>query len=300
MNVLTKNILITGATGMVGKALAYKLSTSGYNIYSLSRTDSSSPFYYDQAKGIMCISDKIPLLGVINLAGKNISDGRWSSARKKEIMDSRRVTTELLSQALSSMSVKPEFLFSASAIGFYGDSYEPMDESSSNGSGFLADVSMQTELATTSAQKSGIRVVQLRFGLILSPLGGVLKNFILPLGLATVGKIGHGNQYLSWVSIDDVLLIIEHLIKRSDFSGALNIVAPEVNTNLEFMTQLSKILKRPKLPPLPAFVVRLMFGEMADEALLLSSNIRSTRLQELELELTHPTLEKAFYALLKK
>jgi uncharacterized protein (TIGR01777 family) len=300
MNEAVKNILITGASGMVGKALTDKLRRSGYNIYSLSRTDSRSPFYYDQVKGIMHISEEIPLLGVINLAGKNISDGRWTSARKKEIMDSRRVTTKLLSQAISTLRVKPEFLFSTSGIGFYGDCYEPKDETSSNGSGFLADVSMQTELATKAAQESGIRIVQMRFGLILSPLGGVLKNFILPLGLATVGQVGNGKQHLSWISIEDVLLIIERLINSIDFSGALNLVAPEVSTNRDFMTQLSTILKRPKLPPLPACVVRLMFGEMADEALLLSSNIRSTRLQELAIELEHPTVEKALHALLKK
>ncbi len=293
------NILITGASGMIGTALSARLSSIGYKVYALSRTDKTAPFYYDQAQGLMQLSPDIPLLGVINLAGKNISDGRWNERRKSEILNSRRISTELLSQALASLPNKPEFLFSASAIGFYGDSRESKDEESPSGLGFLAEVAKQAELASMSARRAGIRVVHMRFGLVLSPLGGVLKNFILPLGLATVGRIGKGKQYQSWISIEDVLQIIESLIEAKDFSGVLNIVAPEVSTNIEFMNKLAKTINRPKLPPLPAFLVKLMFGEMADEALLLSSNIKSKRLQELNLELKHPSLDIALAALLK-
>jgi uncharacterized protein len=286
---------------MIGQALTEKLTESGYQVFPLSRHDQAAPFYYDQARGLIKLSEQLPLHGVINLAGANISAKRWSKARKQEILDSRSLTTTLLAEALAALPNKPHFLLSASAIGFYGDTGSTtVDENSPAGSDFLAQVSIAWEQATAAAVKAGIRTVQLRFGLVLSPAGGVLKNFILPLGLASVGLVGDGRQYMSWISIDDALMAIEQLMQNEACAGPVNLVADGAVTNAQFMRQLATTLHTVQLPRLPAFMVRLMFGEMADAALLLSSRVRSSRLQELGIQLQHPQLEQALAALLTK
>jgi uncharacterized protein (TIGR01777 family) len=296
-----RNILITGATGMIGSALSSHLTQSGYQVYALSRSDSAAPFYYDQRNNVVHLSDDIPLHGVINLAGANISDGRWSERRKRLILESRSLTTQALSRAIASARSKPECLLSASAIGFYGDTGDNIvDERSAKGDGFLADVSLQWEEGTSAAEAAGVRVVHMRFGLVLSPTGGVLKNFILPLGLACVGTVGSGKQFMSWVSLDDVLACIHALVKNGEFSGNVNIVSHDPCSNSHFMSVLAETLVRPKLPRLPSSVVRLMFGEMADGALLLSSRVASHRLSELDVDLRHPSLELALTSLLRR
>jgi len=296
-----RNILITGATGMIGSALSSHLAQSGYQVYALSRIDPTAPFYYDQLNNVIHLSDEIPLHGVINLAGASLSDGRWSEQRKRLILESRSLTTQALSRAIASARSKPEFLLSASAIGFYGDTGDSIvDERSAKGDGFLADVSRQWEEATSAAADAGVRVVHMRFGLVLSPTGGVLKNFILPLRLASVGTVGSGKQFMSWISLQDALTCIHALMNADEFSGTINIVSPDPCTNVQFMSVLAKILQRPKLPRLPSAIVRLMFGEMADEALLLSSRVVSHRLSELDVHLQHPTLDLALTSLLRR
>lgn len=296
-----QNILITGATGMIGSALSSHLAQSGYHVYALSRVDSTAPFYYDQLNNVMHLSDEIPLHGVINLAGASISDGRWSDKRMSLILASRSLTTQALSLAIAKLSHKPKYLLSASAIGFYGDTGTSIvDERSNKGGGFLAYVSRQWEEATSAAADAGVRVVHMRFGLVLSPTGGVLKNFILPLRLASVGTVGSGEQFMSWIGLQDALTCIHALMNADEFSGAINIVSPAPCSNAHFMSVLARILQRPKLPRLPSAIVRLMFGEMADEALLLSSRVVSHRLSELDVDLRHPTLDLALTSLLRR
>ena len=294
-----KHILITGASGLVGQALSECLKPH-YTVHGLSRNNPEAAFYFDQGSKRMHLSHDISLHGVINLAGANISDQRWSEARRKEIVESRTVTTSLLCEALAGLPQQPEFLLSASAIGYYGDTGASIvDESSPPANDFLGTLSQQWEAACQPANDAGIRCVQMRLGLVLSPAGGVLKNFILPLRLASVGQLGKGEHYMSWIAIDDLMLIIKALMENRDFEGAINCVAPEAVKNSEFMRQLTRTLRRPKLPPIPAPIVRLMFGEMADAALLLSSRVESTRLRELGIELHHPTLESALHELLR-
>lgn len=293
-----RSLLITGASGLVGTALSEHLQAN-YNIYALSRTDSNAPFYYDQSQNRMHLDPAIELQGVINLAGANISDRRWSATRKQEIVMSRTLTTSALSLALAKLQNKPEFLLSASAIGYYGDTgSQAVDESASPADDFLGKLSQDWEKACEPANEAGIRCVQMRFGLVLSPDGGVLKNFILPLRLACVGQLGKGEHYMSWISLDDLLLIIDALIRDTGFSGPINCVAPEATSNADFMRQLARTLHRPKLPAIPAPVVRVMFGEMADAALLLSSRVQSRRLAELGVTLQQPTLAEALKKLL--
>lgn len=294
-----KHILITGASGLIGKALTRHLSAH-YTVHSLSRHDPGAAFYYDQHQQRMQLSPEINLHGVINLAGANIADQRWSPARKREIVESRTLTTATLCQALSRLPAKPEFLLSASAIGYYGDTGDQIaDESSPPADDFLGTLSQQWERACQPASEAGIRCVPMRFGLVLSPEGGVLKNFILPLKLACVGQLGKGEHYMSWISMDDLLLLIEALIRNTSFSGPINCCAPDAVTNRDFMRQLAQAVRRPRLPALPAAVVRLMFGEMADAALLLSSRVQSSRLHELGVRLQYPTLDSALRQLLQ-
>ena len=298
-NSINRHILITGASGLVGSALSSYLKPR-YTVHALSRSNPDADFFYNQRENRMQFNQKIELHGVINLAGANISDKRWSDARKREIVESRTLTTTALCEALATLPKQPEFLLSASAIGYYGDTGDRfVDESSPAANDFLGTLSQQWEQACQAAIDAGIRCVHMRFGLVLSPQGGVLKNFILPLRLASVGQIGKGDHYMSWISIDDLLRLIEALMDNPDFTGPINCVAPEAVTNHDFMKLLARALHRPRLPPLPAPMVRLMFGEMADAALLLSSRVQSSRLQELGVELRYPTLEAALQKLLQ-
>ena len=291
------NVLITGASGFVGSALQEFLTDAGYKVYALDRKDPSAPFYFDQQEKAIRLSEDIPLHAVINLAGASIADGRWTKQRKEEIWNSRVETTELLCAALAELAHPPKVLVSASAIGFYGrDCYEPADELSSAGDDFLAKLSVAWEAATQSTVSVGMRVVHLRFSLVLDRSGGVIKNLIAPLGLAVVGRLGSGNHLQSWISLDDALSVTLKCIENEEFSGVLNAVAPEVVTNREFATTMSQALNRPQLPPMPASIVRLMFGEVADAALLASANIKSIRMAELGITLHHPTLRSALEA----
>ncbi len=290
-------ILISGASGLLGSALTRALDAAGYNVYPLSRVSSSAPFFYDQSNGRMQLSEDIPLTAVINLAGADIANGRWTQKRKELIWNSRVETTQKLSEALSKLPNKPGALLSASAIGYYGaDRHQPASEESAAGKDFLADLSVAWEQAAEPARDAGIRTVTLRFGLVLSAAGGVIANLVMPLGLAVVGRLGNGVHLQSWISIDDAVAIIRRCLENDSFSGALNVVAPEVVSNKEFANTMSQVWKRPQLPPMPATVVRLMFGEVADAALLASSNIHSTRLQELGVTLQHPGLHEALIA----
>ncbi|MFK7864713.1 MAG: TIGR01777 family oxidoreductase [Pseudohongiellaceae bacterium] len=294
-----KNILITGASGMIGRSLTRFLEKSGYQVYALSRTNEKAPFYFDQVSKKMYLSDVIPLFGVINLAGTNISDKRWNPARKKEIISSRESTTELLCQSIVRLKNKPAVLLSASAIGFYGPTGEEFsNEKSPAGNDFLAEVSKRWENATTIASAEGIRTVQLRFGIVLSVTGGVLQNFLLPLRLAVVGPLGSGTQKISWISITDVLRLVRLCLKNPKLSGPLNLVSNNAVSSREFAKTLSKAAARPHLPTIPASIARLMFGEMADAALLASSDVRSEKYEEVGFQLQHPTLEAALTHLL--
>ena len=199
------------------------------------------------------------------------------------------------------MKHKPELLISGSAIGFYGDTGDnTVDESSSRGEGFLSDVASQWETATQAAQDAGIRTIHLRTGIVLSPDGGVLKKMLLPFKMGLGGVVGNGQQYMSWISIDDVVHLIDHMLNDEQLSGSYNLVSPQPVTNYEFTKSLGRALHRPTISPLPAFAARLMFGEMADALLLSSSRVASIRLSDIGYELIDNTLEHALTRLLKK
>ena len=288
------NILITGASGMIGSALSTRLTQSGHQVFCLSRSDSSAPFHYDPINDRVHISTDTKLDVVVNLAGANIADKRWNIQRKEEILNSRARLTRALSLALSESQPPPHTLLSASAIGFYGNQCTaPADEDYPPGDDFLAEVSVRWEEATAPATNAGIRTVLLRFGLVLNANGGVLKNLVMPGGLAVVGRLGDGEHLMSWISLPDAINVMMACLQDRNFNGPVNVVAPEVVSNRAFAKALSKARRRPALPPIPAAIVRMMFGEMADTALLASGNICSSRLDELGIELRHKDLDSA-------
>ncbi len=287
------NVLLTGASGLIGKAIKSELTKQGNTVYPLIRNRHEGPFVYMQENDEIFLDQSIHLDAIINLAGANISERRWSRKVKEQIVQSRVRTTLTLSTAIANLNRKPEVYLSASAIGYYGaHSSSILSESSPSGKDFLAQLAVDWEKATEPAQAAGIRTCLLRFGLVLSPSGGMVKNLLLPFRLACVGPIGSGHQMLSWISLPDTISIMKELIKDKRLSGAINLVSGQPASSQEFARALSKSIKRPALPKIPAGIVRMMFGEVADAALLVGAKVSSERVSELGINLQHTDLNK--------
>lgn len=298
----TMNILITGSTGLIGTALNNSLTKAGHTVYKLDRgRDPSSPFYWQPDKNIISFDNSVHINAVINLAGANISDSRWTAAKKKIILESRIQSTKLLSEYIAQLKSPPELFISGSAIGFYGDTGDKTaNEASPAGTDFLAHVAQEWEKATKAAAAAGIRTVNLRTGIVLSPDGGALKKMLLPFKLALGGVIGSGQQYMSWVGIEDVTHIIEFIINNESITGPVNMVSPNPATNYEFTKTLGKALSRPTLFPMPAFVAKILFGEMGDALLLTSIRVTPDKLTNAGYKFINHNLLETFNSMLNK
>jgi uncharacterized protein len=282
VNLRMARILVTGASGPIGQALLPTLSANGAHITRLVRNESSpsaashsirwdpnQPFAADVLSGFDA---------VIHLAGETIV-GRWSDTKKKKIRDSRVIGTENLSQALADAKDKPQVFICSSAVGFYGDrGEEVLTEQSEPGTGFLADVCQEWEAATRPAAEAGIRTVLMRTGVVLSPNGGALGKMLPPFKMGVGGKVGDGRQWMSWIDVQDLVGAIHHILKSDLLYGPVNMVAPKPVTNAEFTNTLASILSRPAIFPLPAFAVKLIFGEMGETVLLGSQRVEPTQL----------------------
>lgn len=289
-------VLISGSSGMVGSALVEALLDKGYQPIRLVRGEASTDHEvsWDPLTGKIDLQKLEGIDAVVNLAGENISTGRWSPQKKKRIWDSRVLGTQNLVRALLSLESPPTTLINASAIGFYGDTgAKAVDESGKFGKGFLASVCKDWEEATSEAEQKGVRVVKLRIGMVVAPSGGALKKMLTPFKLGLGGKVGDGNQYMSWISIDDLVAMIIDTLEKQDMSGVINAVAPNPLTNIEFTKALGKALGRPTIFPLPAFVARAIMGEMADELLLVSSRVVPKVMLDSGFSFKHPTIESA-------
>jgi len=237
---------------------------------------------------------------VIHLAGAGIADSRWSESRKRLIAESRSGPTTALSKFLAACAKPPQSLIVASAIGIYGDRGDAwLDESAVPGDGFLAGVVRDWEAATTPAIDGGIRVVNLRFGIILTPEGGALKRMLLPFKLGLGGPIGNGRQYWSWVGLNDVIGAIRHALETNTLAGPVNVVSPNPVSNREFTKVLGNVLSRPAILPLPRFAARLALGEMAEELLLYSARVRPTMLTATGYQFFDTDLDSCLRRLLK-
>jgi len=238
---------------------------------------------------------------VIHLAGESIASDRWTEAKKRAIRDSRVIGTRLVSEAIARMKKPPQVLICASAIGYYGDrGDELLKEGSAAGSGFLPDVCKAWEAATVPAVQKGVRVVNLRFGIILSAQGGAFAKMLTPFKMGVGGNLGSGTQYMSWIALDDVVGVIAYALETNSLSGPVNTVCPQAVTNAEFTQTLGRVLRRPTIFPMPAFAARLVFGEMADALLLSSARVVPDVLTQSGYSFQWPDLEGAFRHLLNK
>lgn len=296
-------ILISGSSGLVGSKLLPYLLQHGNKVVRLvhgKSAQSPDTIFWDIDKGILDVNALEGFDAIIHLAGENIAVGRWTEAKKKRINDSRVNGTKLLSEAISQLKIPPKIMLSASATGYYGNREDTiLTETSAKGSGFLSDVCAEWEKATIKAKDKGVRVVNLRFGVIFGPNGGALAKMILPFKMCLGGAIGSGQQYMSWISIDDVLKSINFLLTHSEVQGPINIVSPHPVSNENFTKSLGKVLNRPTFLRMPTFVVRLVFGEMADEMLLSSTRVHPKALLDAGYIFTDPDLEPALAKLLK-
>jgi uncharacterized protein (TIGR01777 family) len=294
--------LITGASGLVGRRLADRRRSAGCRVRALVRRAArdDSEITWDPATGRLEAAALEGVDEVVHLAGEPIAEGRWTASKKKAIRESRVNSTRLLAEALARMTRKPRVFVSASAIGFYGDRGEELlTEASAAGDGFLAGVAREWEAATQPAAEAGIRVVNARFGVILATGGGALAKLLKPFRMGVGGPVGKARQYMSWVSIDDVIRALEFCLDRPTLSGPVNVVAPEPVTNRAFTEALGKAIHRPAVVPVPEMAISLMFGEMGRETILASARVIPQRLQDAGFEFEHPTLDAALQAVLK-
>jgi uncharacterized protein (TIGR01777 family) len=292
-------IAITGVTGMVGRALAPMLTKAGHTVVPVSRQPLPGGIQWHPANGHLDPEGFEGCDAIIHLAGANIAGGRWSDDRKRLLRESRVATTLLLSRTLAALDRPPRVLISASAIGIYGDTGDQVVAESSPPAGdFLGQLGAEWEAAADPARQAGIRVVHPRFGLILSPAGGVLDRMLTPFRLGVGGRLGDGQQWMSWVAIDDVLGTCQLALEDAGIRGPLNVVAPEPVRNLEFTETLARVLARPAILPVPAFVLRTLFGEMADALLLASQRVEPAVLASSGYRFRQPRLEPALRHLL--
>lgn len=287
-------ILIAGASGLVGKSLTIFLQARGHTVIKLSRTLKEKTIVWSPEKGELNAESLEGFDAIINLAGEGIADGRWTAEKKQRILNSRVASTKLLATVILRLKEPPKVFINASAIGFYGDQRDRIvDETSAAGESFLSDVCMKWEEATAPIKEKGVRVALLRTGIVLSKKGGTLAKMLTPFSFGLGGRIGSGCQYMSWVSLNDLIHIIEFTLKNDMIEGPVNAVSPRPVTNEEFTKTLGKVLKRPTWVLMPAFLARLIFGEMADELLLASTRVHPAKLQQAGYSFCEPTLEGA-------
>ena len=273
------------------------LQAGGCEVYGLSRgrPEGEEPFIRWDPVGKTI--DTLRLEGmdaVVHLAGENLGKGRWSRRKKSRIYSSRVEGTRFLCESLTKLENPPEVLVSASAVGYYGNrGNQVLTEDSEPGSGFLADVCRGWEESSGLARQKGIRVVNLRIGVVLSPAGGALAQMLPHFQAGAGGALGSGQQYISWISIDDLAGIIEYVINDERLAGPVNAVAPHPVTNRELTKTLGKVLGRPTVMSVPAFAARMALGEVADEVLLASARVEPKRLMESDYSFQYPELESA-------
>lgn len=300
MQINGMKILIAGASGLVGTALVSKLKAAGAQITPLVRSAAKpGEIEWHPDRGSINAPALEGFDAVVNLAGDGIANGRWTEEKKRRILDSRVNGTRLLSETMANLSRKPTTFINASAIGFYGSrGNELVDEETGPGEGFLANVCRQWESATAPAEQAGIRIVKLRLGVILTPDGGIMGSMLRPFKLGLGGKVGSGDQVISWVAMDDVVAAIEFILQNDTLRGPINVVAPHPVTNEEFTKILGSALSRPTFMAMPAFAARLVFGEMADEMMLSGTRVAPKVLNAAAFQFQFPELGPAVQHLL--
>jgi uncharacterized protein (TIGR01777 family) len=275
-------VAVTGATGFVGSALCARLAAAGARVVRIGR-DARSDVLWDPTADRLEGEALRGVDAVVHLAGASLADGRWTAARRQQILESRVASTALLARTMAALGdAGPRVLVSGSAIGYYGDSgADWVDEDSAPGTGFLPDVVRAWEAAAAPAEGAGIRVVRARLGVVLGRDGGALAKMLPPFRAGVGGPIGSGRQYFSWIALDDAAGALEFLAGSPDARGPVNVVAPHPVTNTELVRALGRALGRPAVLPLPAAAVRVLFGEMGEATLLAGQRVQGARLASL-------------------
>ena len=301
-------VIITGATGLIGSALVRSLLADGHTVTRLvrgGRKGSPSPgvadVEWDPERGSV---DAAALEGhdaAVHLAGEPVAEGRWTDEKKRRIRESRAQGTRLVAETLARLGRKPAVLVSASATGYYGDrGSELLTEESASGDDFLSEVCREWEAAARPAAEAGVRVVHPRIGVVLDADGGALPKMLTPFKLGVGGRLGDGHQYMSWITLPDVVGVIRRALDDEQMSGTVNAVSPQPVTNEEFTKTLGRVLGRPTIFPVPEFAARLAFGEVADALLLSSQCVEPARLKAAGFQFADPALEGALRRILKK
>ena len=301
-------VIITGATGLIGSALVRSLLADGHTVTRLvrgGRKGSPSPgvadVEWDPERGSV---DAAALEGhdaAVHLAGEPVAEGRWTDEKKRRIRESRAQGTRLVAETLARLGRKPAVLVSASATGYYGDrGSELLTEESASGDDFLSEVCREWEAAARPAAEAGVRVVHPRIGVVLDADGGALPKMLTPFKLGVGGRLGDGHQYMSWITLPDVVGVIRRALDDEQMSGPVNAVSPQPVTNEEFTKTLGRVLGRPTIFPVPEFAARLAFGEVADALLLSSQCVEPARLKAAGFQFADPALEGALRRILKK
>jgi uncharacterized protein len=302
-------ILISGSSGLVGSAVVDNLSHQGHDLIRLVRpgTETRHPHLSELPQVVW--NPQSGLLdsraegadAIVHLAGASIAGHRWTDAWKRELRDSRVAATNRLVASLQRLHRPPQIFIAASAIGFYGSrGDEELTESSPAGTGFLAQLTVDWETESARAAQSGARVVLLRFGVILAKKGGALPQMALPFRLGVGGRIGSGRQWISWITLDDVVGIIGFALETNLASGRANAVSPNPVQNAAFSSNLARVLHRPAIFPAPSFALRLALGEMADSLLLASQRVYPSKLEQLGYRFHYPDLQPALTAMLRR
>ncbi|MFQ3322174.1 MAG: hypothetical protein ACI9O1_001280 [Candidatus Thalassarchaeaceae archaeon] len=294
-----KKILVVGSSGLIGTQLVAFLDTGNHEVWRLVRRVADSnknEISWNPDKGVINAKELEGFDVVIHLGGVGIGDKRWSKKRKAAIRESRVNSTELLSKTLASLEDKPDLFMMASAIGYYGNrGDEELDESSTSGEDgyFLTDVCKAWENSANPAKDAGIRTVHMRTGIVISAVGGALGKMLLPAKMGGGGPIGSGKQWMSWISMDDQIYSMYHLMMSEGVSGEYNLTAPNPVRQKQFAKDLGRVLRRPAFAPLPGFMMKIMFGEMGARLTLDSLRVLPKNLQESGYEFIHTDLQSA-------
>lgn len=294
-------VLVSGSSGLIGSALIPSLKSRGLNVVRLVRGgsasgdqitwDPSQPLSPEAVSGFQA---------VVHLSGETVAN-RWTGSKKAKIRSSRVDSTRNLAQALARAEKRPQVFVSASAIGIYGNrGDEVLREVSSPGDGFLAGVCREWEAAAEPAADAGVRCAQIRTGVVLSSVGGALQKMLPPFRMGVGGHLGSGRQWMSWIHIQDMVGAINHILKTDLLAGPVNLVAPNPITNAEFTKTLGAVLSRPTIFPVPAFVMKLAFGQMAEEVLLTSQRVEPAKLASSGYPFHHSDLRKALESIVRK
>jgi len=304
-----KRVIVTGATGFIGKALCFRLAEEGYEVVALTRSlekgkklfgNKATVARWDGQSAESWLDFVDGAWGIVNLAGENIGSGRWTPQKKQSILQSRLDAGRAVVEAVESVEKKPEVVIQASAVGYYGSQADELiDENSSPGEGFLADIAKEWELSTQKVESLNVRRVVIRSGVVLGRDGGAFLRLLKPFRFFAGGSLGSGRQWFAWIHLADELEAILFLLKREDLQGVFNLTAPESLIQKDLARLLGKILKRPSWLPAPGFMLRLFLGEMAGEMLLVSQRVTPRRLLEAGFSFRYPQMEQALREILE-